>query len=206
MTPGLFASIVLIHLAAAISPGPSFVVALRTAATEGFRVAVALAIGFGLGALLWAAAAMAGLAVLFRLVPSLFLALKLAGAGFLFYIAYMMWSHAKEPLSLGRSPDLQPRSAFSAAARFGFLTFATNPKPAVFFGAVFVGLLPAEMSFGWRLAILSAIFLNETLWYILVARVFSLRKAREAYLKFKVWIDRAFGSLLVLLGLKIALT
>ena len=87
MTPGLFASIVLIHLAAAISPGPSFVVALRTAATEGFRVAVALAIGFGLGALLWAAAAMAGLAVLFRLVPSLFLALKLAGAGFLFYIA-----------------------------------------------------------------------------------------------------------------------
>jgi len=40
----------------------------------------------------------------------------------------------------------------------------------------------------------------------LVARVFSLRKAREAYLKFKVWIDRAFGSLLVLLGLKIALT
>lgn len=205
MTPGIFASIVLIHLAAAISPGPSFVVSVRTAATEGFRVAVALAFGFGLGALLWATAAMAGLAVLFRLVPSLFMALKLVGAGFLFYIAYRMWSRAKEPLSFAQSTDLPPRSAFSAT-RFGFLTFATNPKPAVFFGAVFVGLLPADMALGWRIAILAAIFLNETLWYILVARVFSLRKAREAYLKFKAWVDRAFGGLLVLLGLKIALT
>lgn len=205
MTAGLFASIVLIHLAAAISPGPSFVVSVRTAATEGFRVAVALAFGFGLGALLWATAAMAGLAVLFKLVPSLFTALKLVGAGFLFYIAYMMWRHAKAPLGIAQGADLPPRSAFSAA-RFGFLTFATNPKPAIFFGAVFVGLLPADMSMGWRIAILAAIFLNETLWYILVARIFSLRKAREAYLKFKAWIDRAFGGLLVLLGLKIALT
>jgi len=205
VTPGIFASIVLIHLAAAISPGPSFVVSVRTAATEGFRVATALAFGFGLGALLWAAAAMAGLAVLFGLVPSLFVAMKLLGAGFLFYIAYMMWRHSKEPLSFAASADLPPRSAFSAA-RFGFLTFATNPKPAVFFGAVFVGLLPAEMSLGWRAAILAAIFVNETLWYILVARVFSLRKAREAYLKSKAWVDRAFGGLLVLLGLKIALT
>jgi threonine/homoserine/homoserine lactone efflux protein len=54
MTAAAFLSIVLIHLAAAISPGPSFVVAVRTAASDGFKVATALALGFGLGAILWA--------------------------------------------------------------------------------------------------------------------------------------------------------
>ena len=61
MTLGAFLTVALIHLAAAMSPGPSFVVAARTAATDGFGTACALALGFGLGAALWALAAMAGL-------------------------------------------------------------------------------------------------------------------------------------------------
>ena len=39
MTAAAFLSIALIHLMAAISPGPSFAVAVRTAAAEGFRPA-----------------------------------------------------------------------------------------------------------------------------------------------------------------------
>ncbi|SEQ70734.1 Threonine/homoserine/homoserine lactone efflux protein [Loktanella sp. DSM 29012] len=204
MTFAAFASVVLIHLAAAISPGPSFVVALRVAASDGFRVACALALGFGLGALLWAGAAMAGLALVFELMPTLFLALKLVGAAFLFFIAVMMWRHARDPLP---APDsaARPRTAASAI-RFGFLTFASNPKPAVFFGAVFVGLVPADTALAWKLAILAAVFANETLWYILVARLFSLPRPRAAYARAKTWIDRAIGGFLALLGLKIALT
>ncbi len=203
MTTAAFISIVLIHLAAAISPGPSFVVAVRTAASDGFRVASALALGFGLGAVLWAGAAMAGLAILFEIVPALFLGLKIVGALFLFWIAFQMWKHAKEPLP--QNTDTAPRSALSAI-RYGFLTFASNPKPAIFFGAVFVGLVPHDTPLPWRLAILAAVFANETLWYIVVARVFSMPRARNAYLRLKAGVDRTFGGLLVLLGLKVALT
>ena len=198
-----FASIVLIHLAAAISPGPSFVVALRVAANDGFGAAVALAFGFGLGAVIWAVAAMAGLAVLFEIMPVLFTSLKLIGAAFLLFVAFMMWRHAHEPM-----PDAAvhvPRSNWNAF-RFGFATFATNPKPAIFFGAVFVGLVPVDTPLIWRAAIVGAIFLNETLWYILVARVFSLPKARATYVRLKATIDRCFGTLIALFGLKIALT
>ncbi len=204
MTWAAFASVVLIHLAAAVSPGPSFVVSVRTAASEGFGVACALALGFGLGAVLWASAAMAGLAVLFELVPALFVALKMVGAAFLLFIAFMMWRHARAPLDTA-DMDAAPRSVFSAI-RFGFLTFATNPKPAVFFGAVFVGLVPVETTLVWKVAILAMVFVNETLWYILVARVFSLPKARASYVRLKTLIDRAFGTLIALFGLKIALT
>ena len=204
MTLAAFASVVLIHLAAAISPGPSFVVALRVAAAEGFRVAAALALGFGFGALLWAGAAMAGLALVFQLMPPLFIALKVVGAVFLIFLAVQMWRHAGDPMAQPGT-GAAPRSAW-AAVRFGFLTFASNPKPAVFFGAVFVNLVPAGTPLPWQAAILAAVFLNETLWYLVVARVFSLPRPRAAYARAKAWIDRGFGTLLALLGLKIALT
>ncbi|MCK0148569.1 LysE family transporter [Marivita sp. S6314] len=202
MTGAAILSIALIHLAAAMSPGPSFVVAVRTAVSEGFSTAVALAIGFGLGAVLWAAAAMAGLALLFELVPQMFLALKLVGGAFLVFIAIQMWRYAKDPL-----PDtsaLPPRSKASAIW-FGFVTFACNPKTAVFFGAVFVGLVPADTPLGIRALLLAIIFTNETIWYIVVARLFSMPHARTVYARLKTGIDRAFGSLIALFGLRIAL-
>ena len=50
------------------------------------------------------------------------------------------------------------------------------------------------------------IFVNETGWYLLTARLFSLPRARAAYVGRKAWIDRAFGTLIAAFGLKIALT
>ncbi|GGL64199.1 LysE family translocator [Wenxinia marina] len=204
MTLAAFASVVVIHLLAAISPGPSFVVSVRTAAAEGFSTAAALALGFALGAGLWATAAMAGLALLFELVPALFTGLKLVGALFLLWIALQMWRHARAPLELA-GEGAAPRSR-AAAIRFGFLTFASNPKPAIFFGAVFVGLVPPDTPLAWRAAILAAVCLNEFGWYLLTARLFSLPGPRAAYLRLKTATDRAFGVLLAGFGLKIALT
>ncbi|WP_375691224.1 LysE family translocator [Pseudooceanicola sp. LIPI14-2-Ac024] len=203
MTLAAFLSIVAIHLAAAISPGPSFVVCLRIAARDGFRTAAALALGFGLGAALWATAAMAGLALLFQLVPALFTALKLIGAAFLIWIAISMWRHAGDPLEMPE--DGTPALTRARAFRLGFLTFATNPKTAVFFGAVFVGLVPPGTPLPWLAAIVAAIFVNETLWYLLVARLFSTERARAGYSRLKSAVDRGFAGLLTLFGLRIAL-
>ena len=203
MTLAAFVSVALIHLLAVMSPGPSFVLCIRTAASEGFGTAVALALGFGAGAVIWAVAAMAGLALLFDLLPTLLLLLKLAGAAFLLLIAVAMWRHARDPLPLPETG--RPRSP-AAAIRLGLLTFLANPKPAVFFGAIFVGLVPPETPVAVRLALLAVIFVDETLWYVLVARLFSMPRARGAYLGLKAWIDRGFGTLIAAFGLKIALT
>ena len=54
-------------------------------------------------------------------------------------------------------------------------------------------------------ALLAVVFLNETIWNILVARIFSLDRTRRAYMSLKSVIDRIFGSMLALLGVKVAL-
>ena len=204
MTAAAFLSVVVIHLLAAMSPGPSFVVAVRTAASEGFRVAAALALGFGLGATIWAIAALAGLALLFELAPVLLTVLKVGGGLVLCFIALMMWRHAADPLAKGEA-DTPPRSMLSAV-RLGLATQFANPKPAIFFGAVFIGLVPAGTPVPTLIALLALIFVNETLWYVFVARAFSIAQARAAYMRLKAGIDRLFGGLIALFGAKIALT
>jgi len=92
------------------------------------------------------------------------------------------------------------------ALRTGFMTNATNPKSAVFFAAVFVGLLPPDTPLWQRSLLVAVFFADEFLWNVLVARVFSLGPARSAYGRLKAWIDRAFGAIIALLGVKIAVT
>ena len=202
MTAAAFLSIALIHLLAAVSPGPSFVMAVRTAASDGLRAALGLALGLGLGALVWALAALFGLHLLFQFAPALLVAFKIAGAGFLFWIAFRTWQHAREPLP-AVSGGVDARS-FGAGLRLGLFTQFANPKPAVFFGAVFVGLVPPDASNAALGLLLLVVLLDETLWYALVARFFSLPRARAAYGRAKTAVDRLFGGLIAAFGIKIA--
>ncbi len=197
-----FAAYVL-HLIAAASPGPAVLMSARTAVTEGLRVSFWLACGIGLGAVFWALAALFGLAVLFKLAPALFWGFKILGALFLIWIAFNMWRHAPEPLS--EANEAPPRSPL-AALWLGLATQFSNPKAAVFFGAVFVGTVPPGTTWPWLTALLTAVFLNELLFNLLIARLFSFERSRRAYARMKTGIDRAFGGILALLGLKIAAT
>jgi len=204
VTPAVYLSIAFIHLLGAISPGPSFVVILRVAAAEGLRNALLVAVGFGLGAMFWAGAAMLGLAVLFQIAPMLLTALKLAGAGFLLFIAFMLWRHAEDPLPHADISEHRPSA--QAALRLGLLTQLSNPKVVVFFGAVFVGVIPPEIQLHETAIVLGLVFLVEMLWYVVVARLFSLAAARTAYTRLKKWTDRLFGGAIALFSLKIATT
>lgn len=201
MTVAAFASIALIHLMAAISPGPSFVVITRAAAAEGLRAALWLALAFGIGAMIWAAAALLGLAALFQIMPVLLTAMKLAGAAFLLFIAFMMWRHAAEPLP--EVATATPRSGW-AMFRLGLFTQLSNPKVPVFFGAVFVGILPPDISGREVATVLLLVLLVEGLWYVVVARLFSLAAPRRAYIRAKTVVDRVLGGALALVGLRIA--
>ena len=49
------------------------------------------------------------------------------------------------------------------------------------------------------------LFLNEFVWYAIVAFAFSASRPRSAYLSTKHWIDRAAGAVVGALGLKLML-
>lgn len=203
MTLAGFVAVSLLHLMAAISPGPAVLLAARTGISEGLRTGAFLACGLALGAVAWASAALFGLALVFKAVPAVFWTLKLVGAVYLIWLGWKLWRSAPQPIATGGPRT--PRSALSAF-RLGLFAQLANPKPALFFSAVFVGLVPPGTGAPVIVALLLVVFLNEALWNVLVARIFSLEPARAGYMRLKTTLDRTFGALLALLGIKLAVS
>jgi threonine/homoserine/homoserine lactone efflux protein len=204
MTLAAFLAFAALSLMAAISPGPAVLMAARTGLLEGFRTGAWLAVGIGAGAVVWAAAALFGLGVIFAAAPALLWALKIAGAVYLLYLGWGMWHNAREPLDMSQTRAL-PRSPLSAF-RLGLFTQLANPKPAVMFAAIFLGTVPPQTPLWVLGALLVVVFLNESLWNTAVARIFAMDRTRARYISLKTLIDRTFGGLLALLGVKIAAT
>jgi threonine/homoserine/homoserine lactone efflux protein len=204
MTLAAFATAWFLHLIAAVSPGPAVLLCARLAATEGMRTGFFYAVGVAIGGCLWALAALLGLSVLFEVAPGLLWGLKIGGGLFLIWLGLKMWRHAPDPLPQ-TAPGAATRGALSAI-RLGILTQMANPKTAVFFGAVFVSTVPAHAPWSVVLVLLAMVFVNETLAITAFARAFSFEPMRRGYARAKTAIDRSFGGILGLLGLKIAAT
>jgi threonine/homoserine/homoserine lactone efflux protein len=204
MTLAAFLAFAGLVIFAAVSPGPAVLMSARTGLTEGFRTGFMLAMGIGAGAVVWASAAMFGLNLVFAAAPALLWALKLGGAAYLIWMAVHLWREAKTPLVTEDARPV-PRTAVSAF-RLGLFTQLANPKPAVMFSAIFLGTVPQGTPLWIYGALLALIFTAETAWNSLVARIFSLERTRARYISLKTVIDRSFGGLLALLGIKIAAT
>ena len=193
---------------AAASPGPSFVLVAQTAVGSGRRAGLLAAFAMMLGAVIWAAAALYGLQALFARFEWLYVAMRIGGGLYLLYLAAMLWRHAPEPLPEPRAAGDKTTGDKTGAAQ-GFvralLLQLGNPKVMVFFGSIFLALLPAHPPTGMQVATLAIVAFNEFTWYALITLLFSGGPARAIYRRAKFWLDRIMGGALALLGLRVAL-
>jgi threonine/homoserine/homoserine lactone efflux protein len=187
------------QMVAVISPGPSFLVTARTAVAQSRMEGFKIALGLAAGTVVWAGAALFGLNFLFNSVPLLFTAMKIAGALFLIWIAWQIFTHAAEPI------EIETREAATASNAFqrGLWVQLSNPKVMVFFGSIFIAMLPAHPPLWLLFALLALVTFNEFWWYTLVAMFFGAGPVRKFYFRAKPWIDRITGLFLGVLGLRL---
>lgn len=205
------AGLAVVHLLAVASPGPSTVLVIQTAAVSGRRAGLLAAFAMMLGALVWAAAALFGLQVLFARFDWLYLAFRIAGALYLIYLAYMLLRHAGAPLPEADLSAANPSAANPSAVRAGawqgflkaLLLQLSNPKVMVFMGSIFISLLPAQPPSWMDATVLAIVAVNEFTWFALLALLFSGGAARAFYRRTKLWLDRLMGGVLGLLGARL---
>ena len=185
------------QMVAVVSPGPSFLITARTAVVRSRADGVKVAAGLAAGTVIWAGAALFGLNALFHAVPVLFTAMKIAGALFLLWIALQIFVHAKVPL------QFEGEGAQGNPFWRGFWVQLSNPKVMVFFGSIFIAMLPESPPLWLLFALLAVVVFNEFWWYTVVALFFGAGPVRAFYLRAKIWIDRMTGLFLGALGLRL---
>jgi len=200
------AGLAAVHLLAVASPGPSTVLVIQTSAVAGRRNGLLAAAAMMSGALLWAAAALFGLQVLFARFEWLYLVFRIAGGLYLIWLAVLIWRHARDPLpEVPAGRDLAHMAGWRGFGRALLLQLG-NPKIMVFFGSIFLSVLPHDMPSWMNGTVLALVAVNEFTWFAILALVFSGGTARAFYRRAKFWLDRVMGGALALLGLRLALS
>lgn len=127
---GLF---IAVYTLAVATPGPGIAAILARSMARGLHGAPAFIAGFVIGDLIWLTLAATGLAAIAKTASTLFLVIKYAGAAYLLFLAYKLWTSTPAPVEAAASPvaESNGRAFLSSLA----LTLG-NPKAVVFFLAL----------------------------------------------------------------------
>ena len=185
-------------VASILSPGPAFLIALKTTLSSGRQAGVAVGAGLGLVASFWTLAALLGLEAVFLAFPWAYAIVKTVGAAYLLYVAYGMWRGARAPVTSTVTPA---RHAF----RQGLMINILNPKSVLFAAAVLVVIFPEGMRLSENLLIVANHLIIELAFYTALAFGMSRPAVSQGYLRAKVYFDRIASAVLGLLGLRLLL-
>jgi threonine/homoserine/homoserine lactone efflux protein len=123
---------------AAASPGPGIAAIVARVLGRGPRDAIAFSIGVALGDVVWLTFAILGLAALAQAFHEVFLVIKYAGAAYLLYIAYKIWTAP----AVARDVTAEERAEHPARLLLGGLALTLgNPKTIVFYLALLPTIL-----------------------------------------------------------------
>ncbi|KQN49740.1 LysE family translocator (plasmid) [Rahnella aceris] len=186
----------------AMSPGVSFLLVARMAMSSSRRAALSVAAGMGFGASVFAAIALAGLHTLLTLVPSLYTGLKVAGGCYLLWLALKMF---RRPSNRFNDSAGTEEVSVSKAFMTGVFTQISNPHTALVFASIFSAALSKNIQPVMYIILPTMAFVIDVLWYAVVACLLSTDGPRQAYIKYRKFIDKLSGGVMAFLGIRLLL-
>ena len=135
VTTTAVAGIALVALGLVLTPGPNMLYLVSRTITQGRRAGLVSLVGVALGFGVYLVAAAVGIASVFAAVPAAYLALKIAGAGYLLWLA---WQAVRPGATAVFAPRELPVDRPRRLLVMGLVTNLLNPKIAV----LYVALLP----------------------------------------------------------------
>ncbi|SPH17397.1 Homoserine/homoserine lactone efflux protein [Defluviimonas aquaemixtae] len=199
MSLDLWLAFVAASTALLLIPGPTVLLILSYAISQGRRVALATAAGVALGDLIAMSASLAGLGALVLASAALFTVLKWIGAVYLVWLGVKLL-RAKPTVGLGiaTGANIPARGIFRHAAT----VTALNPKSIAFFIAFVPQFIRPGVPLLPQFAVLIATFVGlaavNALAYALLA---DRLRARIRQPSVRLWLSRTGGAALVGMGI-----
>lgn len=120
-----------------IMPGPDILYVLTQSISNGKKYGIATTIGLVSGIFIHTSLVAFGISVLIKQSEYLYLSIKIAGALYLFYLAFLSYKSDDE-IHLQQNTD---QKKLWTLVKQGFLMNVLNPKVTIFFMAFFPGFL-----------------------------------------------------------------
>lgn len=185
-------------------PGPTVLLVLSYAISQGKRVALATAAGVAFGDLIAMSVSLAGLGAIVLASAMLFTVLKWIGAAYLVYLGITLLRDASGA-SLSEAEDVAKISATKVFCHATAVT-ALNPKSIVFFIAFAPQFIIVDSPLITQFMILVATFVGlaaiNAFTYALLADKLRAKLVRLSVL---AWFSRSGGIALVLMGVTTAI-
>jgi threonine/homoserine/homoserine lactone efflux protein len=117
-----------------IVPGPDMLFIIANAAVGGRRAGVVAAAGMSTGLAVHTVAAALGLGALIQAAPQVLNGVRIAGAAFLLYLAYLTWRASRQPVGEADDEVLElPKRTLRKTYAMATLTNLANPKVILFY-------------------------------------------------------------------------
>ncbi|KAI2673233.1 LysE family translocator [Pseudomonas sp. TNT3] len=192
----------LVAAIAIASPGPATLMAINNSLAYGQRSAVWSSLGNASGLFCLSAAAMLGLGALLASSEWLFNAVKILGAGYLFYLGARQLFNKSPMLADGvRDDSKKSRPTPFKLYKSAFLTAVTNPKATMFYTALFPQFIDQSATLLPQFFILTSIFMalsvvSLSLYAALASRANGVLTRPEL----SRWVSRVVGSTFIFFG------
>ena len=187
-----------------ISPGPAVFLAIYNGAVNGVKYVVVSALGNILGLMILSILSITGLSAILLASSTLFMAVKIIGACYLIYLGIkQIQSSNKDKRGSPYKLEQKKRSLLSYFKE-GFVVAITNPKPIIFFAALFPQFLDTEQSLLAQFSIMTLIFMLFS--FMSLSTYGYLAQRAKGFLSNSnnvKWFHRISGGLFVSMGISL---
>jgi len=201
---GVFATVAIAHFLALLSPGPDFVLVVKSAIKNKSKNALGVALGIALANAVYIALCLVGVGSILAASVPIMIALKIIGGLFLIYLALQALKARKsayDDLNIELSSEPVESNRFAHELFTGFMSGILNPKNLLFYLSLFTVVLNNDVSFGFKLGLGIWMTLIVFIWDAAIIYLLSGSTVRSRFTKLAYYIDKFTGAILGLIGL-----
>ena len=206
----IFITVGVAHFLALLSPGPDFVLIVKSAIKNDSKDAMGVALGITIANAVYISLCLIGIGSILAASALLMIILKIIGGLFLIYLAVQALQARKtsysqldinEPISTNVT-----NTTFLKEFVAGFISGIFNPKNLLFYLSLFTVVLTPEVSFAFKLSLGVWMTIVVFVWDTSIIFLLSTRKVRQKFTQAAYYLDKITGALLGIIGVTIVKT
>jgi len=196
------ATIGIVSLLGAMSPGPDFAVVTRNCLSGNFRTGFLTTLGIVFALAIHVTYSILGIAFIIAESPSIFYLLKYLGAGYLFYLGIRLLIAKETSDADSKKVDKKEgRKAFIS----GFFCNLLNPKCTLFILSLFTQFIDPNMGILEKVILGGVILLTTFGWFSFLSFLITHHLLQKHFARFQWIISKIMGIILSLLAVYVAI-